>query len=193
MALDWSNDNILFSDVYQRDYKSTATQNAVSNTYNNVQRSYLGDVIESDGITTSIDSTVTEGNLVYLDTDSTWYPVNQAANGSTKLLGIAHNLQTIFPPNPPPLPTNQLGSIFLEGHVVIDDTSFSGPNVQGADHGLPIYIRDGTTQGLMSTTVPSTTSGNNVVRLLGHCYQQNSGTATQWMMKFRPSNDWVEI
>jgi hypothetical protein len=98
-----------------------------------------------------------------------------------------------LPPNPPPFPTNQSGQILLEGHVVIDDTSFSGPNVQGADHGLPIYIRDGTTQGLMSTTTPTSTGGPNIVRLLGHCYQQNSGTSTQWMMKFRPSNDWVEI
>jgi hypothetical protein len=130
--------------------------------------------------------------LVYLDTNTVWYPVNQAATGATKLLGIAHNLQSL-PPNPPPLPTNQTGQILLEGHVVIDDTSFSGPNVQGADHGLPIYIRNGTTQGLMSTTTPTSTGGPNIVRVLGHCYQQNSGTATQWMMKFRPSNDWIEI
>jgi len=192
IGLDWTDDTYLNSEVYQRDYKSATTQDAVSTNYNNPSTSYLGDIIESDGITTVIDSTVTEGNLVYLDTNSTWYPVNQAANGSTKLLGIAHNLQSL-PPNPPPLPTNQFGSILLEGHVVIDDTSFSGPNVQGADHGLPIYIRDGTTQGLMSTTTPTSTGGPNIVRVLGHCYQQNSGTATQWMMKFRPSNDWVEI
>jgi hypothetical protein len=130
-----------------------------------------------------MDAAVTDGNLVYLDTNATWYPVNQAASGATFLLGIAHN---VYAPG-------GTGYVLLEGHVVIDDTSFSGPNVQGADHGLPIYIRDGTTQGLMSTTIPFTISGNNVVRLLGHCYQQNSGTATQWMMKFRPSNDWIQI
>jgi hypothetical protein len=45
----------------------------------------------------------------------------------------------------------------------------------------------------MSTSVPTTTSGTNVVRVLGHCYQQNSGSPSQWIMKFRPSNDWVEI
>jgi hypothetical protein len=192
IGLDWTDDTYLSSDVYQRDYKSAATQDAVSTTYNDPNKSYLGDVIESDGTTTVIDSTVTAGMLVYLDTNTVWYPVNQAATGATKLLGIAHNLQSL-PPNPPPLPTNQFGSILLEGHVVIDDTSFSGPNVQGADHGLPIYIRNGTTQGLMSTTTPTSTGGPNIVRVLGHCYQQNSGTATQWMMKFRPSNDWIEI
>lgn len=190
MALGWSNDNILNSEVYQRDYKSAATQDAVSTTYNDPAKSYLGDVIESNGTTTVIDSTVTAGMLVYLDTNTTWYPVNQAATGATKLLGIAHNLVSL-PPNPP-FPTNQSGQILLEGHVVIDDTSTAGPFVAGADHGLPIYIRNNTTTGTMSTTLPTAT-GSNIVRVLGHCYQQNSGTATQWMMKFRPSNDWVEI
>jgi hypothetical protein len=182
-SLNWTDDTFLDSNVYQRDYKSATIQNAVSNNYNIPYGSYLGDVIEVDGSTTFMDAAVTDGNLVYLDTNATWYPVNQAASGATFLLGIAHN---VYAPG-------GTGYVLLEGHVVIDDTSFSGPNVQGADHGLPIYIRDGTTQGLMSTTIPFTISGNNVVRLLGHCYQQNSGTATQWMMKFRPSNDWIQI
>jgi hypothetical protein len=190
IGLDWTDDTYLSSDVYQRDYKSAATQDAVSTTYNDPSKSYLGDVIESDGTTTVIDSTVTAGMLVYLDTNTVWYPVNQAATGATKLLGIAHNLVSL-PPNPP-FPTNQSGQILLEGHVVIDDTSTSGPYVAGADHGLPIYIRNNTTTGTMSTTLPTAT-GSNIVRVLGHCYQQNSGTSTQWMMKFRPSNDWVEI
>ena len=190
IGLDWTDDTYLNSDVYQRDYKSAATQDAVSTNYANASLSYLGDVIESDGSTTAIHNTVTEGMLVYLDTNTVWYPVNQAATGATKLLGIAHNLVSL-PPNPP-FPSNQTGQILLEGHVVIDDTSTSGPTVAGAAYGLPVYIRDGTTQGLMSTTVPTTT-GSNVVRVLGHCYQQNSGTTSQWMMKFRPSNDWVEI
>jgi hypothetical protein len=45
----------------------------------------------------------------------------------------------------------------------------------------------------MSTVVPTTTGGTYIVRVLGHCYQQNGGSSTQWMMKFRPSNDWVVI
>ena len=185
-ALIWADSTYLDSEVYQRDYKSAATQDAVSTN----SAAYLGDVIESDGSATVIDPAVTAGMLVYLDTNTTWYPVNQAATGATKLLGIAHNLVSL-PPNPP-FPTNQSGQILLEGHVVIDDTSTSGPNVQNADSGLPVYITNNTSTGTMSTTVPTAT-GSNIVRVLGHCYQQNSGTATQWMMKFRPSNDWVEI
>jgi len=189
-ALNWTDNTYLNSNVYQRDYKSAATQDAVSTNYANASLSYLGDVIESDGSTTAIHNTVTEGMLVYLDTNTVWYPVDQAATGATKLLGIAHNLVSL-PPNPP-FPSNQTGQILLEGHVVIDDTSTSGPKVAGAAYGLPVYIRDNTTTGQMATALPTTT-GSNVVRLLGHCYQQNSGTSTQWMMKFRPSNDWVEI
>ena len=181
LALTWLDDTILTSDVYQRDYKSSTIQDTVSNIYNDPDLSYLGDVIEVDDVSTFIDGTVTDGMLVYLNTNATWYPVDQAATVSTKLLGIAHKVSA------------GTGRILLEGHVVIDDTSTSGPNVQSPDHGLPIYIKNNTTTGLMSTVVPTTTGGPNIVRVLGHCYQQNSGTASQWMMKFRPSNDWVEI
>jgi hypothetical protein len=185
-AIIWSDNTYLSSDVYQRDYKSAATQDAVSTN----SAAYLGDVIESDGSATVIDAAVTEGMLVYLDSHY-WSPVNQAAITAANLLGIAHNLASL--PPPPIGPANQSGQILLEGHVVIDDTSTSGPYVAGAALGLPIYIEDSTTTGTMSTTVPTSTGGPNVVRVLGHCYQQNTTTTTQWMMKFRPSNDWVEI
>jgi hypothetical protein len=186
-ALIWDDSTYLDSEVYQRDYKSAVTQEAVSTN----STAYLGDVIESDGSATVIDAAATEGMLVYLD-GSTWYPVNQAAITAANLLGIAHNLASIDPP-PPFGPIPQTGLILLEGHVVIDDTATTGPYVAGAAFGMPIYIEDNTTTGTMSTTVPTTTGGPNVVRVLGHCYQQNTTTTTQWMMKFRPSNDWVEI
>jgi hypothetical protein len=184
VGLDWNDNTFLTSDVYQRDYKSEVTQDAVSTNYNNPYVSYLGDVIESDGIVTYIDSSVTEGMLVYLY-NGVWSPVDQSSIRSTYLLGIAHNLV--------PAPPNLSGWILLEGHVVIDDTSTSGPYVASAGYGLPIYIEDSTATGTMSTVVPTSTSGTNVVRVLGHCYQQNGGANTQWMMKFRPSNDWVLI
>ena len=182
IGLDWSDNTYLSSDVYQRDYKTVATQDAVSTNYNNPNSSYLGDIIEADGTTTFIDSTVTDGMLVYLYTNAYWYPVNQADLRATSLLGIAHN---VYAPS-------GTGYVLLEGHVVIDDTAISGPYVSGSAYGAPVYIKDSTTTGEMSTAVPTTT-GSNIVRVLGHCYQQNSGTTSQWMMKFRPSNDWVEI
>jgi hypothetical protein len=50
-AIIWSDNTYLSSDVYQRDYKSAATQDAVSTN----SAAYLGDVIESDGSATVID------------------------------------------------------------------------------------------------------------------------------------------
>ena len=178
-ALDWSDDTILNSNVYQRDFKSTTTQNTVSNTINNAYVSYLGDIIEVDGTYTFIDSGVTDGMLVYLDTDATWYPVSQSSTTATKMIGIAFNVTG---------GGLNTGFVLLEGHVVINVTL-----VQSPDHGLPVYIRDNTTTGEMSTVVPTTTGGTQVIRVLGHCYWNNIGDPTQWMMKFRPSNDWILI
>ena len=41
----------------------------------------------------------------------------------------------------------------------------------------------------MTTTVPS----SGYVRVVGHCYYENALTAGQWILKFRPSNDWYKI
>ena len=170
-ALNWANDNFLGSNVYQRDYKTSVLQNAVSNTYNDPEASYLGDVIEVDGNTITIDATVTDGMLVYLDdsTDS-WLPVDQTTVVA-QLLGIAHNVSA------------GTGYILLEGHVVVDDMSTSGPCVEGANQGGAVYIKQGTGAGVMNTTKPTTGTNDQV---MGHCYYKNIGTATQWMMKFRP-------
>jgi hypothetical protein len=181
LAIDWSDNNYLDSNVYQRDYKSATTQNTVSSTINNAYSSYLGDIIEVDGVNTIINGTVNDGMLVYLDTDATWYPVNQSSTTATKMIGIACNV------------AGPTGFILLEGHVVIDDSGANRPTVTGADHGLPVYIEDSTTNGRMSTTLPTTAGGNNVIRVVGHCYWNNTGTSSQWMMKFRPSNDWITI
>jgi hypothetical protein len=178
-AIDWSNSNFLSSNVYQRDFKSASTQNNLSATVGHPVRSYMGDVIE----VASVHGSVTNGMLVSLYNNGTWYPVDQGVPSlATCLLGIAHNVSI----------GGGTGWVLLEGHVVIDDTT-AGPYVANAGFGLPVYIEDSTTTGTMSTTVPTTTGGPNIVRVLGHCYQQNTTTATQWMMKFRPSNDWVEI
>jgi hypothetical protein len=180
-SINWSENDYLDSNVYQRDFKSRPTQNSVSNNLNNAYSSYLGDLIEVDGSDVIFDGAVADGMLVYLDTDATWYPVTQNSTTATKMLGIACNV------------TAGAGFVLLEGHVVITDTGTSGPHVTGADHGLPIYIEDNTTTGQMSTTVPTTTGGAHVIRVLGHCYWNNAGTSTQWMMKFRPSNNWILV
>ncbi len=109
---------------------------------------------------------ITTGQLCYLETDGKWYDVDQTTDTSTKMLGIAVAGKEVV----------------LEGDVVLD-------NIQGANYGLPVYIREGTSAGDLSTTIP--TSG--YVRVIGHCYYDNAGTPGQWILKLRPSNDWYRI
>lgn len=108
------------------------------------------------------------GNIVYLDTDGIWKTVNQATVTSTKMLGIK-----LTNPN----------DVLLEGDVVLEASSM----IKTPAYGAPLYIWEGGT--VLSSDIP--TSG--YVRILGHCYYQNTGTSTNWIVKFRPSNDWYEI
>jgi len=182
LALTWAKDNHLNSRVYQTDIKSAVLQDLVSNNLNNPDESYFGDIIEADGITSFLDAAVQDGMLVYLGAANTWYPVDQNSTTATRMLGIAHNVAFNGPTT---------GYVLLEGHLVITDSTY--PLVSGAGFGLPVYIEDSTSSGAMSTTLPTTTGGNHVIRVLGHCYWNNQSYANNWMMKFRPSNDWVTI
>jgi hypothetical protein len=120
------------------------------------------------------DVNVVDNDLVFLETDGLWYQVDQATDSSTKMLGIAKDI------------SSQTGSIITEGDLVVT-TNTGYPYVAGAGYGLPVYIREGTgTQ--MAAAVPAT----GYVRLLGHCYY-NDGSSTEWIMKFRPSHEWVSI
>lgn len=124
----------------------------------------------------TFDSGVQNFDLVFLDTDGIWYQTNQTTDTSTKLLGICQNFN----------PMTNIGMVITEGDIAVS----SGPGypaVQNPDYGLPVYIRmnGGTT---MSTVIPTT----GYVRLLGHCYH-NPGGGTEWIMKFRPSHEWIEL
>jgi hypothetical protein len=123
----------------------------------------------------AFDSGVQDFDLVFLDTDGIWYQVDQSTDSSTKMLGICQSVN----------PMTNIGIIITEGDIVVS----SGPGypaVQNPDYGLPVYIREsgGT---LMSTVIPTT----GYVRLLGHCYYNAGGT--EWIMKFRPSHEWIEL
>ena len=85
------------------------------------------------------------------------------------------------------------GSILLEGTITILSSSAyhsESPIVDNLDHGLPIYIKN--SSGKFLTTTAPTNSGQ-YVRVLGHAYQQSSTYPDYWVMKFRPSNDWITI
>jgi hypothetical protein len=152
----------------------------LSNTAN-----YAGEVIIG-----AVDETVTLYDLVYLKTDGVWYPAGPQ-NSLTKLLGICLEVPPVEDPQPIPYVPGP-GSILLEGTITILSSSAyhnESPIVDNLDHGLPIYPTSG--DGKFMTTTSPTGSGD-YVRVLGHAYQQSSEYPEYWIMKFRPSNDWIQ-
>jgi hypothetical protein len=158
--------------TYLKKFIDTSTQDLFSDV-GVVGFNYEGEVIGA-----AVDGTVNQFDLVYLETDGKWYPVTQGTADCSKLLGIC-------------AATGARAQIILEGSITINDGTYTDtPLVQSPSHGLPIYIRDGA-GNTMSTVVPTTLG--EYVRILGHAYHQQTGTPEYWIMKFRPSNDWIEI
>jgi hypothetical protein len=154
---------------------ATSSQEAfITTTLDTSQVNYEGEVIIG-----TLDGTVQLYDLVYLRGDSLWYQVDQTTDKSTKMLGIC-------------LGIGERSLILLEGNIVVHDGGGANcPKVGNVDHGLPVYIQEGTGTGEMNTTVP--TNGGNYLRRLGHCYYNSSTNAAYWIFKFRPSNDWTII
>ncbi len=121
----------------------------------------------------TFDATVSVNDLCYLDTTNVWKQVDQTTNSASRLLGICMGYN----------PMTYIGQVLLEGDVVVT-TGTGYPIVQGADYGLTVFIAQGAGT-IMDTAEP--TSG--IIRRLGYCYHNNGGT--EWIMKFRPSNDWA--
>lgn len=120
------------------------------------------------------DIAVMDNDLVSLGNDGQWYQVDQTTDSSTRMLGIAKN---VF---------SQTGSVFIEGDIVV--TSGAGyPLIANPGYGAPIYIKQSA-----GTAMDTTTPTSGYVRLLGYCYASYNG-GTDWIMKFRPSNDWYVI
>jgi hypothetical protein len=158
--------------TYLKKFIDTSTQDSFSDV-GVVGFNYEGEVIGA-----AVDGTVNQFDLVYLETDGKWYPVTQGTADCSKLLGIC-------------AATGAKAQIILEGSITINDGTYTDtPLVQSPSHGLPIYIRDGA-GNTMSTVVPTTLG--EYVRILGHVYHQQTGTPEYWVMKFRPSNEWIVI
>ncbi len=170
-ALGYSNDIYTYSDLYHASIKSKAD---AQESFSANSSSFAGDIIK-----VTLDNSVATSDLVYLESsDGKWYKVNQTNTTSTKMLGVCVVVGK---------PGN--GNVLLEGHVTVnDDNSGVGPYINGVDHGLPIYIKSGST-GTMSTTAPA----SGYIRLLGHAYYNNTSNNHQWIMKFKPDNTWTKI
>jgi hypothetical protein len=164
VALDFSNDTIVSSELYNIQNIADQVQRSFADTAN-----YAGQLIQAP-----IDVGVADYSLVYLETDGTWYnPKATVGYGPDKMLGICL----------------AGGSILIEGDIGVSDDNSQGVYIPGADYGLPVYISD--TTGRMTITAPSST--NNVVRIVGHIYYRSATNSSWWTMKFRPSNDWYVI
>jgi len=117
------------------------------------------------------DSGVSIGDLVYLETDNTWYQVDQTTDTSTKMLGIWVDDTT--------------GYILLEGDIVLDQ-SYIG----NRDYGLPVFI-----SGSARFTCNTNGFTSGYIRAVGHPYYYYTDTISvfNWVLRFKPSNDWTQI
>ena len=141
----------------------------------NLQDELITNAIQTGDMIDATLSGTTQWDLVYLDTDSNWKPVDQTSNTqATQMLGITDGSR-----------------VFIEGYLVIGDSGFVSnvPGVAGTlAAGKPVYIRESATSApFLSTTVP--TSG--IVRIVGHLIRNYA--LYYWLMKFRPDHTWVEV
>jgi hypothetical protein len=139
-----------------------------------ITQNFSGEQIGADNL---VDAGVSIGNLVYLNSDGFWYKTNQTSASSSYMLGICLE-------NDPSKET-----ILTEGNIGFTTASVANsPLVTGTNfYGVPIYISG--SNGAMSTDKP--TSG--IVRIVGHAFYNSTTNPSNWIMKFRPSNDWYEI
>jgi hypothetical protein len=164
----------IFSNYYYKLLISTTVQDEfIDIAPTNAEVNSTGEVIEA-----TLDGTVATHDLVYLATDRIWYPITQSTDQCSKLIGICVSAGKSL--------------VLLEGTLTVTSNggNIDSPYVQALDTGVPIYIRNGS--GTAMSTISPTTSGN-YVRVLGHAYQRSSTYSDYWVMKFRPSNDWITI
>lgn len=111
--------------------------------------------------------------LLYLESSNGWwYLVDQTTDTSTKMLGVCI------------LDDSGIKMILLEGYVVLLETSINGDK----EEGLPVFISGSGAY----TTRQDFTSG--YIRSVGYLHSSYFDLAeTFWLLKFKPSNDWMRI
>lgn len=170
-SVDWSGRVLYTPDTtsgfnWSSDYQSTSGLYHQQTIRGDKSETLSSTVYDTAGqiLRVTIDISSTQGELVYLHTDGIWYPVDQSTSTSTKMLGINIDGQ----------------SVLIEGDITLSSIDSPG-------YGLPVYIK--TNGPTLSTTIPP----SGYIRVLGHCYYENQTTAGQWILKFRPANDWYKI
>jgi hypothetical protein len=179
-AISWDAVNLSYNVIYTVPQLTQLTLDtldafSIQPGYNNgITQNYSGEQISALGF---LDAGVTIGNLVYLNSAGFWYKTDQTSVSSSYMLGICVE--------------NTAGkeAILIEGTVGFTTSSVAdSPLVTGTNfYGVPIYISG--SDGAMSTDKP--TSG--IVRIVGHAFFNSTTNPSNWLMKFRPSNNWYEI
>jgi hypothetical protein len=167
------------SEIYQNDFSvSLATQQSFINYGSSTLNSAWWSGHTIGGV---VGGGVTIGQLVvYNPSTSQWEIWDASLSKSSHIAGIVVASNTIL----------------LDGHVIVQfqDGGFTNiPIVKGlstANVGKPIYGSE-TVTGEMDITAP--TSSGYYVRIFGHAYYENTDENSNWIMFFRPSNDWVEL
>jgi len=192
LSVDWqsrdfadsSGNSVLSYDVPVNGYKITSPtyylsllDSGVQENFTNVPQDTSGVVnFEGEVIEGVLDGSVVTNNLVYLDTDGTWYQLTQGTDQCSKLIGICVE--------------SRKGWVLLEGSLTVASTPVpDSPYVESLAAGRPIYIQD-SSGTKMSTTSP--TGSGQYSRVLGHAYYNSTTYTDYWTMKFRPSNDWFQ-
>jgi hypothetical protein len=171
IALDWTGvGQYLDTNLYLRKILSTTVQENFLKDLTTV----VGPNWEGETVQATIDGSVSQFDLVCLQSDGTWYQVDQTTDTSTKMLGIYVGQ------------VESIDVILLEGSIGVHGGSgTNGPRVSNVDNGLVVYIQEASV-AKFDTNVPAT----NYVRTLGHCYYNSTSDSEYWIFKFRPSNDW---
>jgi hypothetical protein len=173
-SVDWNNrqlyepTNTYVAFEYSNDtYTQTQLYHQQSIAANTVAKALSNTALQWSGqsLSGTITGSSSAGDVVYLDADGIWKQVDSATSTSEKMLGI--NIDG----------TN----VLIEGDITMTNTMIDNPG-----YGFPIYLKG---VGTLSTVIP----GLGYIRVVGHCYERSSVTTTNWVVKFRPSNDWYKI
>ena len=144
----------------------TSYRTSLIDTLAQTVHSYTGHVIGG-----TRDGLVSIGDLVYLETDKTWYRVTQSTDTSTKMLGVWVD--------------NDNGLVLLEGDIVLDQLY-----IDNVDMGLPVYVYD-----LARYTCAPLNLTSGYIRAVGHIYNSYDDMAgnVTYILRFKPSTDWTQI
>jgi hypothetical protein len=126
----------------------------------------------------SIDAGVTDYDLVALASNGTWYTANMTTQDAVRMLGIAYSIGV-------------KNNVLLEGSMVVSSGSSGAPKISTLSIGKPVYMNTTSSGIFLSTNSPA--ASGQYVRVLGHTYYNSTNDNTWYLMKFRPSNDWIQL